>query len=465
MPLNSLLFLFFFFSVCIIVNITRVSHRFSIILCASFFFYAWAGLSSIIYLTVITLVTYIATKYMEKYDKKIVCGIAISIIIALLFSSKYSPIPHFINNSTISFYKAPLFIVPIGVSFYALQAIGLLIDIKKNIFTDRVNSKDLIMFFGFFPISIAGPIHRAKDLIPQFNNASSIDNHVIALGLKTMLFGFFCKLLIADKLSLIIDPVFNNQNNTNGLLLYISTILFSLQIYFDFWGYSLIAIGMGKCLGYKLKVNFNNPYSSASIKEFWNRWHISLSQWMRDYIYIPIGGSKHGYVTFVLSIFVTFLFSGFWHGLSAIFFIWGVVHMIIFLIDDLMQRFHKSCRIAVKIPIRRIFFLLTIPFTWLIFRSDAPIDVYNNLKNIFLFPKWSLLLTISYFESGIYIFYLSICILVTCIAHSKFISNRMNVIPAGNKEKIFDSLFIISCLLLIILFGDMGTQQFLYFNF
>lgn len=465
MPFNSLYFLLFFCLVSTTVLVIRGSYRTIIILCSSYFFYALAGLSSISYLLAITLITYSATKAMERYNKRKVCTIAISILIILLVSSKYSLLPKFINESNTFTLEHSLYMIPIGISFYTLQAIGLLIDVKNNKYNTKISLKEIALFTSFFPLSIAGPIHRAKELIPQFKHNKTIEVSTFIIGLKTMLFGFICKLIVADKLALVIDPLLSNHQNHNGLLLYISALLYSFQIYFDFWGYSLIAIGIGKCLGYEIKINFNNPYSASSIKEFWHRWHISLSQWMRDYIYIPIGGNKKGYTTFFYAVFATFFLSGIWHGLSLNFVLWGLAHMALFLIDDFISKNSSTNKYNLIAYIRRFLFLATIPFTWLIFRTSTTPDLYNTLKNIFLFSEWSLSSTISYFLSAVYLFYMIVFILVLLIAHSKFINNRVNTIAITTKEKVLDSIFLVASLILIILFGDIGTQQFLYFNF
>src|SRR5690606_24775047 len=158
------------------------------------------------------------------------------------------------------------------------------------------------------------PIHRAGELIPQFQRVGKFTSAHVVSGLKTILHGYFCKLIIADKISLIITPIFNAWDKFDGLSLFISALLYSFQIYFDFWGYSLIAIGVGRVLGFKINVNFVAPYRASSFREFWHRWHITLSRWMRDYIYIPLGGNRFTFIRFCFAIFITFLVSGIWHG-------------------------------------------------------------------------------------------------------------------------------------------------------
>lgn len=462
MPFNSLPFVFFFIIVIIFTYSIKTSYRTSCLLAASYFFYTYAGFSSVFYLGLITFVTYTASRAMDIFDRKTICIIGISIITTLLVSAKYSNLPQLINESFFSITEYSLYNIPIGISFYALQAIGLLIDIRKERIKVKPNLKETALFISFFPLSLAGPIHRAKELIPQFKEMRRLQLDSLAVGIKTLLFGFFCKLIVADKLALLIDPVFNDVQQHNGLLIYLITVLYSLQIYFDFWGYSLIAIGIGKCLGYEIKVNFNNPYNSASFKEFWHRWHITLSQWMRDYIYIPIGGNRHGYATFTLAISMTFLLSGAWHGLTINFLLWGITHMLLFIIDDMLT---KNNKIKSFPYLRRLLFISTVPFTWLIFRTNSFIELYNAIEIIFRLDSWSLSNTTLYLSSCKNMIYITTSCFVTIIAHSDFIIKRLNSTPTSLKEKFFDSIFLTTCLLSIIFFGDIGTQQFLYFNF
>jgi len=463
MPFASIPFLIFFCFVTLIILVTKDQFRSYIMVCASCCFYAWAGLSSFIYLIVISLFTYFAAMSMKNYDKNKICYFAILVILLLLLSSKYTYLPEYINRLTPYTFEQASYIIPIGISFYSLQAIALLVDIKNNKYTSRVSLKDVTLFVSFFPQSLAGPIHRASELIPQFNKNSPIEITSLAIGFKTLLFGLFCKLIVADKLALLIEPILSNQHKHDGLLLYTSTILYSIQIYFDFWGYSLMAIGIGKCLGYDIKINFRNPYLASSIKDFWHRWHISLSQWMRDYIYISLGGNRKGYLNFLFALFATFLLSGIWHGISFNFIIWGLIHMLLFIIDDILKKHLGNSK---NKYFRRLFFLATIPFTWLIFRTSNLEELSTILKKIFfLTDEWSLTSSTSYFTSNVNLFYLITCLLIVLLVNFKFVYNRMNLMPITNTEKILDSAFLITCLLFIILFGDIGQQHFLYFNF
>lgn len=473
MPFNSLSFLAFFLVISFLVWFSKGSTKTIVILAASYFFYACAGPLSLIYLFTITIITYYAARSLRtQRRKKTTLSIAVLSIIALLLSAKYTFLPNYLNGTIpFSLLDRSGYIFPIGISFYSLQAISLLIDIKNKRYDQRTTLREIALFISFFPQSLAGPIHRAKELIPQFSEKRPIAASMILVGIKTLLFGFFCKLIVADKLALVIDPVFNQSSEHNGLSLLTASILYSFQIYFDFWGYSLIALGLGKCVGYNLKVNFRDPYLASSIKDFWHRWHISLSLWMRDYIYIPLGGKMKGYTRFVLAIFATFFVSGLWHGISPNFMIWGVTHALLYLLDEVIAKYFVSSSDENKMKyfqasLRRALLLLAIPFTWLIFRTDNTSDlIYIFKKIVGSINSWSLSESILYYTDRANLFYLTISTVVIILAHFKLLDLRMNQVPNTKLEKALDSVYVLVCLMFLILFGDIGTQQFLYFNF
>lgn len=473
MPFNSLPFLAFFLVICFLIWFFKGSTRTIVILAASYFFYASAGPSSLIYLLTITIITYYSAHALcTQRRKKTTLSIAVLSITALLLSAKYTFLPIYLNGTIpFSLLNRSGYIFPIGISFYSLQAISLLIDIKNKRYDQRITLRETALFISFFPQSLAGPIHRSKELIPQFSKNQTIEASMILVGIKTLLFGFFCKLIIADKLALVIDPIFNKSHEYNGLLLYTAAILYSFQIYFDFWGYSLIALGLGKCIGYDLKVNFKHPYLASSIKDFWRRWHISLSQWMRDYIYIPLGGKMKGYIRFVLAIFATFFVSGLWHGISPNFMIWGVTHALFYLLDEAITKYFVSSKDGNKIKyfqpvLRRVLFLLAIPFTWLIFRTENTSDlIYIFKKIVGNINSWSLLESIVYYTDKANLFYLTTSTVVVILTHFKLLDLWMNKVPNTKSEKALDSVYVVVCLMFLILFGDIGARQFLYFNF
>jgi D-alanyl-lipoteichoic acid acyltransferase DltB (MBOAT superfamily) len=269
------------------------------------------------FLLSIILVTYIAAYKFIHTGKNFVLSIGVLFIILQLLFAKYANtiLEHYFTFSSLEFACFNIFILPVGISFYSLQAIGLLEDLRSGRFKGDTSLTSIALFLSFFPQSISGPIHRAGDLIPQFLIGRQFKSNDIFIGLKIMLWGYFCKLIVADKIAIIISPVFISFQEFDGFSILVSALLYSFQIYFDFWGYSLIAIGLGRVLGFTINTNFRNPYAARSFKEFWHRWHITLSKWMKDYIYIPLGGRRQShYILFCTAILITFLISGLWHG-------------------------------------------------------------------------------------------------------------------------------------------------------
>jgi len=398
--------------------------------------------------------------------------IGISFILIQLLFAKYSNVffADYSAISTLQFSYFNLFILPIGISFYSLQAISLLSDVRSGKYKGDASLKSVSQFLCFFPQSISGPIHRANELIPQFSVAKKLNPENLTLGFKTMLWGYFCKLIIADKIALIVSPVFSSFHEFDGFTISIATLLYSFQIYFDFWGYSLIAIGVGRTLGYTININFLNPYSAKSFKEFWHRWHITLSKWMRDYIYIPLGGKnqKH-YLFFFVSILVTFLVSGFWHGATFNFVLWGAVHAFLYLVEDLFSRhfYFDSLRYYKFLiqPMRTIIFFVLISLTWLVFRTDSFHELTSLLKTIVSFSDWSSETAISHYCSTTNMLYLAIIFTAILFAQTKIVSRFTDTVPITTQQTITDSTFVCICLVAVILLGDIGGQEFLYFKF
>jgi D-alanyl-lipoteichoic acid acyltransferase DltB (MBOAT superfamily) len=351
-----------------------------------------------------------------------------------------------------------------------LQAISLLADIRNGKYKGDTSLRSISLFLSFYPQSISGPIHRPSELIPQFSNTRKFNTDNLIIGFKTLLWGYFCKLIIADKIALIISPVFISIDKYDGLVILISTIFYSFQIYFDFWGYSLIAIGLGRILGFTININFLNPYSVISFKEFWHRWHVTLSKWMKDYIYISLGGrNQKNYSSFTIAILVTFLISGFWHGATLNFFLWGATHAFLYLSEDLISK-HISFdgiryyKILIK-PIQRAAFIILISFTWLIFRTDTFQELAYITSEILLLSKWNMETAIDFFSSTNNLTYLTIIIPAISIAQKKIISQLTDKIAVKDFDHIVDTIFISICLLILILLGDIGGQEFLYFRF
>ena len=308
---------------------------------------------------------------------------------------------------------------------------------------------------SFFPQLVAGPIERAKNLLPQFKQSFNVDYERISSGLKIMLWGFFMKLVVADRLSVYVDAVYNNVPQHNGTSLLLATVLFAIQIYCDFAGYSNIAIGAAKIMGYSLMENFRRPYFSRSISEFWKRWHISLSTWFKDYVYIPLGGNRVSAYRHLFNLFITFLVSGIWHGANWTFFIWGALHGIFLIVGVLKNKLLKQQSSNHFIDI--IITLSLVLFAWIFFRANTISEAFVIIEKIFT-QQESLFID----QTTLVYSLLGIAILLM-----KEIKDELGFrISFSKSSNIFVRyVYYLAMLTIILLFGVFDGGQFIYFQF
>lgn len=293
-------------------------------------------------------------------------------------------------------------ILPVGISFYTFQALSYTIDVYRKKIEPTSDLLAFFAFISFFPQLVAGPIERATQLLPQFQQKRHFDYHKAADGCRQMLWGFFKKIAIADTCAIYVNEVFANYSSANGSTLLIAAVLFSFQIYGDFSGYSDIAIGCAKLFGIKLMRNFNVPYFSRDIAEFWRRWHISLTTWFRDYIYIPLGGSRTTKAKIVRNTFIIFLVSGFWHGANWTFIAWGGYHALLFLPLILLGKNRKYTDVVatqqladgttkrkyipnIKEILQMLFTFVFVVIGWIIFRSENITQAFDYLAGMLSF--------------------------------------------------------------------------------
>jgi D-alanyl-lipoteichoic acid acyltransferase DltB (MBOAT superfamily) len=238
-------------------------------------------------------------------------------------------------------------------------------------------------FVAFFPQLVAGPIERARHLLPQFSVARKFDYSIARSGGKLILIGFFKKICVADSLALLVDAAYGNPEYYSGFPMFVATIFFAFQIYCDFSGYSDIAIGTARILGFDIMTNFRAPYFAKSLTEFWRRWHISLSTWFRDYVYIPLGGSRVGNYKMMSNIFITFILSGLWHGANWTYIAWGAIHGIFLIVEKLFFKTGIMQKSVIKDGLSTIFTFLIICFAWIFFRSNTISDAYYIITHMF----------------------------------------------------------------------------------
>ena len=365
------------------------------VMAASYLFYGWWDWRFLLLIAFTTLCSYVSGRLQERTPRKWIMWA--NIILNLLILGLFKYYDFFAQSFADTFLGGHSdrlllhLILPVGISFYTFQALSYSIDVYRR---KLAPTRDIIAFFAyvsFFPQLVAGPIERATNLLPQFEKPRKFDYGVAVDGLRQMLWGFFKKMVVADSCANYVDTIFAHPDWYPGSSMPVAAILFSIQIYCDFSGYSDIAIGCAKLFGIKLMRNFNVPYFSRDIAEFWRRWHISLTTWFRDYIYIPLGGSRVPKMRVVLNTFIIFLVSGMWHGANWTFLAWGAFHALLFLPLILLGKNRKytdtvaSGRAFPSLMelVKMITTFLLAALGWILFRADSIEDAWEYIKLMF----------------------------------------------------------------------------------
>ncbi|MEY8304276.1 MBOAT family O-acyltransferase [Anaerosalibacter bizertensis] len=435
-----------------------------------------------------TGVNYIGALRIAKTEKTTVKKfwliLSLTISLGVLFIYKYLS---FINESLRSLftylnlnYNVKHFdiLLPMGISFYTFQTLSYTIDVYRNDIKPEKNFFMLSLYVTFFPQLVAGPIERSDKLLPQFRQEVIFDVNEVLDGFKIILFGFFKKVVVADRLAIAVNAVYNSPRNFSSIFYIIATILFSFQIYCDFSGYSEIALGVAKVLGIDLMRNFDKPYLSKNIKEFWRRWHISLSSWFRDYLYIPLGGNRMSKTRYYLNIMITFLVSGLWHGANWTFVIWGGLHGLYQIIGDLTKNFRDKIKSVLKLEgsfilkfVQVIITFLLVSFAWIFFRANSLSDAIYIIKNLFSqLDNWRnlnfLYVVANSMELSFFEFIIGIGSILLLII-GEFLSKKENLyMKLKNSNTIMEGSFYILLLLIILTMGVyFDESQFIYFQF
>lgn len=373
-----------------------------LIVAASYLFYGWWDWRFLSLIIFSTVVDYLIGRGLSKEERKPKRKLLlwISIIVNLGFLGFFKYYNFFVDSfvDAFSFFGSEIsgsslnIILPVGISFYTFQTLSYTIDVYRRNLKPTEDFVAFSAFVCFFPQLVAGPIERATNLLPQFHKKREFDYEMARDGMRQILWGLFKKVVIADNCAQFANEIFNNSADYNGSTLVIGAIFFTFQIYGDFSGYSDIAIGTSRLFGINLKKNFAFPYFSRDISEFWRRWHISLSTWFRDYLYIPLGGSRGSTAKVIRNTFIIFIVSGFWHGANWTFVVWGALNAVYFLPLLLTKRNRKNLD---RIPVRRFWLpsfrdgmsiLLTFGMTviaWIFFRADSISHAFSYLKTIF----------------------------------------------------------------------------------
>lgn len=483
MLFNSLEYLYFFIIVVSLYFLLQSKYRWIWLLISSYYFYMCWNPKYALLLLLSTIITYLSGIFIENIanssknnsiklkQKKWVLTLSLISNLSILFIFKY--FNFFNTNISILFKKLDLnwsvsnfnLILPVGISFYTFQALSYSMDVYSGRLKAQRNFGKYALFVSFFPQMVAGPIERSTNLISQLDEKFDFDYLRIKKGLYLILWGLFKKVVIADRVAAVVNTIYNNPSNHSALEMIIATIFFSIQIYCDFSSYSDIAIGSAQVMGYRLMQNFDTPYFAASISEFWRKWHISLSTWFRDYLYIPLGGSKVSKLKKYRNLMIVFLVSGIWHGANWTFIVWGVLHGFFQIIENELKLLNKQLGIKIHKFIKILLTIVLVSFAWIFFRANNIDDALYIIKNIFNFSTKT-------FESkniGLDNFDLIIASISIVILLFVDYYNFETLSEKLSKSSTFKrwSIYIILTFSIIIFgyYGDTVAKEFIYFQF
>ncbi len=480
MLFNSFAFAVFLPIVFILYWVLPHKIRWILMLAASYYFYMSWNAKYVFLILFTTIISYAAAILLEKTErlrnkKIILIGTAVACL-GVLFFFKYF---NFVSESVTAVFRLfaiqmnPVLLnllLPVGISFYTFQTLSYVIDVYKGDVKAEHHFGYYAAFISFFPQLVAGPIERTNNLLPQIKAEHKFDYDQATYGLKLMAWGYFKKIVIADTLSQFVSKVYDAPQGFSGFALVLATVFFTLQIYCDFSGYSDIAIGTAKLLGINLMTNFKSPYFSQSIKEFWSRWHISLSTWFRDYVYIPLGGSRVGKIRHAVNLLITFLVSGLWHGANWTFVIWGGIHGLGQVIENAivpknkLKEKSKGCAWIIRV----LFVFAFASFAWIFFVSNSLGDAGYVIKHAFD----GITTPVAYLRNGFVdiglgkMRLLVVLFEVFLLGIYDYISLKYDCINEISKKPVLVRYFVYLSILFIILCFKASVQaEFVYFQF
>ncbi len=476
MLFSSIYFLWVFLPTVLVVNFILESVRLKrkdrirlknlFLLTASLVFYAWGGFYYLFLMLAVMVINYIGGRFREKADnKKLILIITIVLNISLLFYFKYFnlfiSLAEKISKREPGAFGVKEVVLPIGISFYIFQAMSYVIDVYKERANVQRNIISFALYVSLFPQLIAGPIVQYSDIEEDLNERKETIEKTAA-GIKRFCYGLGKKVILANTLAEVVDAIWEKSPDTFGAgVAWLGMICYTFQIYYDFSGYSDMAIGIGKMLGFNFKENFNYPYTSLSVTEFWRRWHISLSSWFREYVYIPLGGNRKGKVRTLINIFIVFLLTGIWHGANLTFFFWGIYYAIILIIERLFlgKALNKN-RVNI---LNSIYTMFLVMIGWVFFRSDTL--EYANLYISRLFAGGKFNTTVLSFLSM-----KVIIVLIAAVLFSGIVQRPLKEKYEEIKDKVFVRIPDIVLQILVLAYSIIliisGTYNpFIYFQF
>lgn len=490
MSFNSIHFLCFFPIVVLIYFLIPQKIKYIWLLVASYYFYMSWNPRYAILIALSTFITYLSGILIEKAQgigmKKLWVALSFISNLSILFYFKYfdfflENLNRVVSRFGVQTINNPFdVLLPVGISFYTFQALSYSMDVYRSEIKAEKNILKYALFVSFFPQLVAGPIERSKNLISQISQPHYFDIKRVQRGLALMLWGFFMKIVLADRLAVIVDTVFDNYQVYGGFYIIIAIVFFGFQIYCDFGSYSNIAIGAAEVMGFSLMKNFEQPYLATSATDFWRRWHISLTSWFRDYLYIPLGGNRKGKLRKYINILIVFSVSGLWHGASWSFVFWGMLNGIYQICEDLckpvankLNNFFKvdprsfSCRVRQVI----VSFVL-VDFAWTFFRAPSIGVALHMLKSIpTALNPWIFfdghLYDLGVDEKDFRVLIIGLIILLIAdVLNEKKIDVRAFL---SEQEIWFRWIFYIIAILMVLIWGVYGpayqTSDFIYFQF
>ena len=494
MLFNSYQFLIFFPIVAVLYYVIPRKCKLYWLLLASYYFYMSWNPKYAVLIFACTGITWVGGMVIERLEgirsRKIALTVTVTFPLVILVFFKYldfiwDNIRNIMEVFGGTLWDCPWsFVLPVGISFYTFQALGYAIDVYRGKVNAEKNFFRYALFVSFFPQLVAGPIERSGNLLQQIDRIGEkfpVNWYKIRDGLIYMLYGYFVKIVLADNLAVYVDEVYEHYYFYGSVELIIAAVFFSIQIYCDFAGYSIIAIGAAEVMGFQLMENFRAPYFATSIKEFWRRWHISLSTWLKDYLYIPLGGNRCSKFRYYLNLMITFLVSGLWHGAAWNFVLWGGLHGLYQIVGDISASVREKITDVIGINrqesgCRHMKMLITFILTtiaWILFRADSLRSAYRYIES--MFTKWNpwvltdgSLKTVGFYNGVEWVVVL--CAIAFLIFVDRILETRKQRIEEylNDQGNFFRMLFVICMILSIAVFGNYGGYQanaFIYFQF
>lgn len=466
MLFNSIEFIIFFPIVTLLFFLLPHRLRWVHLLLASCFFYVSFIPSYLLILFFLIAIDYSAGILIERGNNKKLWLIA-SVIANLSLLGVFKYFDFFItniNSLTGTDFILLNLILPIGLSFHTFQSLSYTIEVYKGRQKAITHLGYYSLFVLFYPQLVAGPIERPQHLIPQLLQRQSFSAQRLYEGLRLMSWGFFKKTVIADRVGPYADVIFNDPHAAQTSQVWLAVLFFSIQIYADFSGYSDIAIGAARCIGIDLSINFNRPYQATNIREFWKRWHISLSSWFRDYVYIPLGGNRHGALKKNIYLLLTFMLSALWHGAGWTFIVWGILHGVYTIAYDGIKKRFPDLKVGNVIGL--LVTGLCVGFAWIFFRAISVDDAFTISQTALQLDRFSFSEILNVKNQKLQFGNFSLLLSLLIIAYMFFVERYTDPkLTSLNQVRFIDTVTFAGTLLLIIFFGVFQKSNFIYFQF